>query len=66
MASDLYNQMGQGNDLNGLIQALNQVKSQGGNPDQILQQMLNTGRVTQAQVDVATQKAQQIMKMLCR
>ena len=63
MASDLYNQMGQGNGLNSLVQEVNRLKSKGGDPEQMIQQMLNNGKVTQAQVNAATQRAQQILKM---
>lgn len=45
------------------MQRLNQLKSQGGDPNQMIQQMLNSGRVTQAQYDQAVKQAQQIQKM---
>lgn len=45
------------------MQRLNQLKSQGGDPNQMIQQMLNSGRVTQAQYDQAVRQAQQIQKM---
>lgn len=60
MASDLFNQM----NGNNFMQALNQLKSRGGDPNQIIQQMLSSGRVSQAQVNQASQRAQQIMQML--
>lgn len=46
------------------MQRLNQLKSQGGDPNQMIQQMLNSGRVTQAQYDQAVKQAQQIQQML--
>ena len=46
------------------VQRLNQLKSQGGDPNQMIQQMLNSGRVTQAQYDQAVKQAQQIQQML--
>ena len=46
------------------MQRLNQLKSQGGDPNQMIQQMLNSGRVTQAQYDQAVKMAQQIQGML--
>ena len=46
------------------MQRLNQLKSQGGDPNQMIQQMLNSGRVTQAQYDNAVKMAQQIQGML--
>ena len=45
------------------MQSLNQLKSKGGDPNQMIQQMLNSGRVTQAQYDNAVKMAQQIQKM---
>lgn len=46
------------------MQQLNQLKSRGGDPNQMIQQMLNTGRVSQQQYDAAVRKAQQIQQML--
>lgn len=46
------------------MQRLNQLKSQGGDPNQMIQQMLNSGKVTQAQYDQAVKMAQQIQGML--
>lgn len=45
------------------MQRLNQLKSQGGDPNQIIQQMMNSGRVSQAQYDAAVKQAQQIAQM---
>ena len=45
------------------MQQLNQLKSRGGDPNQMIQQMLNSGRVSQAQYDAAVKQAQQIQKM---
>lgn len=61
MSSDLFRQM---NGNNNFMQALNQLKSQGGDPNAMIQQMLRSGRVTQAQVNAAMQRAQNIMQML--
>lgn len=49
---------------NNFLQRLNQLKSQGGDPNQMIQSMLNSGRVSQAQYNQAVQKAQQIQQML--
>lgn len=49
---------------NNFMQILNQLKSQGGDPNQMIQNMLNSGRVSQAQYNMAVQKAQQIQQML--
>ena len=46
------------------MQRVNQLKSQGGDPNQMIQQMMNSGKVTQAQYDAAVRQAQQIMQML--
>ena len=46
------------------MQQLNQLKSRGGDPNQMIQQMLNSGRVSQSQYDAAVKQAQQIQKML--
>ena len=46
------------------MQQLNQLKSRGGDPNQMIQQMLNSGRVTQTQYDNAVRMAQQISQML--
>jgi hypothetical protein len=43
---------------------LNQLKSRGGDPNQMIQQMLNSGRVSQSQYDNAVKMAQQIQQML--
>ena len=46
------------------MQQLNQLKSRGGDPNQMIQQMLNSGRITQNQLNMAVSRAQQIMRML--
>ena len=45
------------------MQQLNQLKSRGGDPNQMIQEMLNSGKVTQAQYDAAVKRAQQIQQM---
>ena len=66
MSNPLYNQMGQnGSNFNTFFQRLNQLKQTvKGNPMDQIQQMLNSGKVTQAQYDQAVRKAQEIMKMM--
>ena len=66
MASDLFNQMNQcgGFNPNQFMQSLNELKQKGGDPNQIIQQMLNSGRITQNQLNMAVSRAQQIMRML--
>lgn len=63
MASDLFKSMG-GFDQNGFMKSLNELKSQVSDPNQAIQQMLNSGRISQQQLNAATSKAQQIMRML--
>lgn len=63
MASDLFNSMG-GFDQNGFMKSLNELKSQVSDPNQVIQQMLNSGRISQQQLNAATSRAQQIMRML--
>ena len=50
--------------INAFMQQLAQLKSRGGDPNQMIQQMLNSGRVSQSQYDAAVKQAQQIQKML--
>lgn len=64
MASDLFNQMNNGFNPNSFVQSLNELKSNGGDPNQIIQQMLTSGRITQSQLNMAVNKAQRIMQML--
>lgn len=49
--------------INAFMQRLNQLKSMGGDPNQQIQQLMNSGRITQADYDRAVQTAQQIQKM---
>lgn len=63
MPNSLYQQM-QGFNTNNFMKQLNDLKSKGGDPNQIIQSMLNSGKVTQAQYNSAVQRAQQIMQML--
>ncbi len=43
---------------------LNKLKARGGDPNQMIQELLNSGRVSQAQYNSAMQRANQIMQML--
>ncbi len=63
MSNPMFQRFGNFNQ-NNFIQSLNQLKSQGGDPNQMIQNMLNSGKVTQAQYNMAVQKAQQIQQML--
>lgn len=64
MASDLFRSMNGQLDQNGLMKSLADLKRQVSDPNQVIQQMLNSGRITQAQYNSAVQRAQQIMRML--
>lgn len=66
MASDLFRQMNQGGgfNVNQFMSSLNELKQKGGDPNQMIQQMLNSGKITQAQLNTAVNRAQQIMRML--
>ena len=61
MASQLYEAMNQGSNF---FEELNKLKAQGGDPNQMIQNMLNSGRVSQQQYQAAVQRANQIMQML--
>ena len=65
MPSDLFNSINQFNP-NSFLQSLNDLKNKGGDPNQMIQQMLNSGRISQSQYNAAVNRAQQIMKMLGR
>lgn len=63
MASNLFREMNQF-DPNQFMNSLNDLKRKGGDPNQMIQQMLNSGRITQNQLNIAVNRAQQIMRML--
>lgn len=63
MASNLFREMNQF-DPNQFMNSLNDLKRKGGDPNQMIQQMLNSGRITQSQLNMAVNRAQQIMRML--
>lgn len=63
MPNELYSQM-QGFNANNFMSKLNELKAKGGDPNQMIQSMLNSGKITQAQYNMAVQRAQQIMQML--
>lgn len=53
------------NSNNDLISRFNQFKQNfTGNPQQQVQQLLNSGRITQEQYNMAVQKANQLQKLL--
>ena len=61
----LYHMMNpsQGMNLGDLMSEVNRLKSQGGDPNQMIQNLLNSGKVTQTDYDNAVNKANQIMRM---
>lgn len=61
----LYQQMGPQMPQNNMIQRFMQFRQQfRGNPQEQVQQLLNSGRITQAQYDQAVQMANQFRNML--
>ena len=58
----LYQQFGF--NQNDFLGQLNALKAKGGDPQQMIQELLNSGKVTQAQYNSAMQSARQIMSML--
>lgn len=63
MANPLFNQFG---NHGALMQRVQQLKAQMGgiDPNQYIQQLLNSGKVSQAQYNRAVQQAEQFRKML--
>ena len=60
MSNPLYNQLGQQD----MMQRFDQFRqSFSGNPQQQIQQMLNSGKISQAQYNQAVQKANMIRRM---
>ena len=58
MANPLYQALGQPNMLNQFQQFMNSM--QGRDPNQILNELISSGKVSQAQLDQAQRQAQQI------
>ena len=50
--------------LNDFMQRLNQLKQMGGDPNEQIQKLMNSGKITQADYDNAVRTAQQIQRML--
>jgi pheromone shutdown protein TraB len=64
MNSPLFNALGN-NQMTGLVQRFQQFqRAFQGDPRQQIQQMLNSGKVSQAQYNQAVQQAQQLARML--
>ena len=64
MANSLFNMMNGNNRMNPLMQKLQQLKSQmGGDPNKHIQDLLNSGKITQADYNRAVERAQELRKM---
>lgn len=64
MSNPLFQAM-MGNQMGNIQQMVERLKKQyPGDPNQYIQQMLNSGRISQAQYNNAVQKAQQIQQMM--
>ena len=65
MPNPLYNQLGGTNQNNMLLNRIMQFKNTfSGDPKQMVQSMLNSGRISQAQLNQYAQQANEIYKML--
>ena len=65
MANSLFNQYGNNGQYDDLVKQFNQFKNNfSGDPKQQIQNMLNSGRITQKQYDDAVQKANALARML--
>lgn len=65
MANYLFNQYGNADQYNSMVQRFNQFRNNfSGDPRQQIQQMLNSGKLTQAQYNEAVQKANALARML--
>ena len=65
MSNPLFQMMGGGGPMNGLLQKFQQFQASfRGDPQQQVQQLLNSGRVSQEQYNQAVQMAQQLQRML--
>ena len=66
MNNPLFNMLGgQQNGMNGLLQRFQQFQQQfRGDPRQQIQQMLNSGKISQQQYNQAVQMAQQLQKLM--
>ena len=65
MGNPLFGMMQQQTPMNGLLQRFNQFRQMfRGDPQQQVQQLLNSGKVSQQQYNQAVQMAQQFQKMM--
>ena len=66
MANPLFEQMNQRNQLMDLKNQIQQLKNIGIDPNQKIQELLNSGQVSQEQYNAAVQRAQQLRQFLGR
>lgn len=65
MPNPIYQQLNGTNQVNPLINRIMQFKNTfSGDPKQMVQNLINSGRITQAQVNQYAQQADQIYKLL--
>lgn len=67
MASTMFGMTGQQNngfDIQKFQNDLNNLKATGMNPEQMIQNLMNQGKVTQQQYEAACQKARMIQQMM--
>lgn len=65
MANPFYQQLGNKSPMNPMLQQFLQFKKNfNGNPQQIIQNMLNSGKISQAQVNKYAQQANQLYDQL--
>lgn len=65
MGNPLFGMMQQQTPMNGLLQRFNQFRQMfKGDPQQQVQQLLNSGKVSQQQYNQAVQMAQQLQRMM--
>ena len=65
MSNPLFGMMQNMNPMGGIMQRFQQFRQMfSGDPKQQIQQMLNSGRVTQQQYNQAVQMAQQLQRMM--
>lgn len=61
----LYNMMNQNNPYNNFMKQFNEFKKTiNGNPQEQIQQLLNSGKISQSQYNAAVQKANMLKSML--
>lgn len=64
MSNPLYDQMASQVPQSNMMEQIQKLKQTYKDPNQVIQQMLNSGRISQAQYNAAVQKAQGIMRMM--